>query len=577
MSTVPSTSSKRNACPKCLAVFRQSFVRCPLDGAELQQVDQEPLIGETLADRYIIEECIGEGGMGQVYRAKHTRMSRRFAIKVLYGDLAADNVMRARFSREAEAASRLTHPNLVAVTDFGETAEGLLYLAMEFLDGPLLGNVILHEAPFDSDRTLALFRQMTAGLEHAHDQDLVHRDFKPTNVIVTDTADGEVAKILDFGIARLLEDTGAHTLTTQGALIGTPAFMAPEQASGEKVDQRTDLFSLGIVLYQMASGRLPFDGDPMAVLRQNMVAEPPPMSIRVPGLSVDFRVESMALKLMAKDPAKRYQSAREVINAIDEWWVPPRARKASTSSGIQVAGQSNPQLRLRSLDHAPTLDASGAIETRSPSAALELTPAPALATTGSRKKRVALFGLVAAVCVALVLWGVTGSGDGEAKTSQPLASTETSPEPEEPTAVEMPPAMEAIEEGSGTLGSDLQGHTPDPDIAPVAGGTDTGERSSDRPARASGRRSGPALRAPVKPKEISREQFKNRYQTVYQKLQKLQDDYPDSAAIPGIQRDLGSIDPLNMGNPATRKKNYRLLGKLDAKIARAIRRAARKQ
>jgi eukaryotic-like serine/threonine-protein kinase len=320
---------QRYVCSECHAVFRQSFARCPLDGSEIRPSDEDPLVGVTLAERYTIEECIGEGGMGRVYRAVHTRMTRHFAIKVLYGDLAADDTNRARFQREGEAACRLSHPNLIAMVDIGQTPGGLLYLVMEYVDGRSLGQLIHDHAPFDTDRAANLLRQMASGLEHAHGRGLVHRDFKPDNVLVVETEDGEMAKILDFGIARITEEGTAKQLTVEGMLMGTPAFMSPEQAMGKPVDHRADLFSLGMVLYEMATGVLPFDGDSMAVLRQNLALDPPPMSARC-SVPVEPRFEAVAARLLAKDPGNRFQSARELIDDIDDWWTPARGRRAAT-------------------------------------------------------------------------------------------------------------------------------------------------------------------------------------------------------------------------------------------------------
>ena len=318
MSVAQSFVDTRHVCQTCRAIFRQRFARCPLDGSELVRSDDDPLIGVILAERYVIEDCVGEGGMGRVYRARHTRMSRRFAIKVLYGDLAADETSRQRFEREAEAASRLQHPNLVSVVDFGQTTTGLLYLAMELVGGSSLRQLINEQAPFEVERATNLLRQLASGLEHAHDRGLVHRDFKPDNVLITHTADGELAKILDFGIARIVEE-GAGKLTTDGMVMGTPAFMSPEQASGKAVDHRTDLFALGMTMYEMLAGKLPFDGDPMAMLSQNLVMAPPAMSERA-GFAVDAQLEAIAAKLLGKRPEQRYQSVRDVISAIDTWW-----------------------------------------------------------------------------------------------------------------------------------------------------------------------------------------------------------------------------------------------------------------
>lgn len=254
--------------------------------------------------------------MGRVYRARHQRMSRQFAIKVLFGDHATDPKMRDRFAREAEAASRLHHPNVISVTDFGETEEGLLFLVMDYVEGRELGDLIREAGPLGAARTRRLLRQMALGLAHAHDKGLVHRDFKAENVIVTGTGSDEVPRIVDFGIA-VMRERGEARLTTEGMVLGTPAYMSPEQATGAELDARTDLYSLGVLAYEMLAGVLPFEGTPLAVARMNLAMMPPRFNERVPGLEVERGLEDLTFKLLEKRPEDRVQTAAEVIEALD--------------------------------------------------------------------------------------------------------------------------------------------------------------------------------------------------------------------------------------------------------------------
>ena len=297
-------------------MFRTGFARCPIDGEPLQALVADPLEGSTFADRYVIEELVGEGAMGRVYRARHQRVSRQFAIKVLFGDHATDPKMRERFAREAEAASRLQHPNVISVVDFGEH-DSLLYLVMDFVEGRELEEVICQQGPLPTERVENLLRGLCAGLEHAHSEGLVHRDFKGTNVLLTTMNAVETPRIVDFGLAVMSEMMEADRITTQGIVFGTPAYMSPEQATGQEIDHLTDLFALGVVLYEMLAGVGPFEGSPIAIARQNITSLPPPIRERVPGLEVDPVLESVARKLMAKKPADRYQSGAEVIAALD--------------------------------------------------------------------------------------------------------------------------------------------------------------------------------------------------------------------------------------------------------------------
>ena len=313
-------------------MFRTGFARCPLDGAPLQELSADPLEGSVFADRYVIEQCVGEGGMGRVYRATHRHMSRQFAIKVLFGEHAADKEMQARFAREAEAACRLRHPNVVSVTDFGATARGLFYLVMDWVEGQRLTDIINHEAPLGHHRIADIARQICLGLSHAHEQGLVHRDLKSENIIVSQDNGHDLVRLVDFGLAVVMESDANARLTAEGTVYGTPAYMSPEQACGAKLDERTDLFSLGVLVYEMLSGVLPFLGAPLDIVRQNMEADPPPVAARVPGLQVNPHLERLGRKLMARRPQERYQSAAEVVAALDliqaEWTTPPRSTRA---------------------------------------------------------------------------------------------------------------------------------------------------------------------------------------------------------------------------------------------------------
>jgi serine/threonine protein kinase len=338
--SVPVLARHRFACPTCRAVFRKGFSRCPLDGAPLQELSADPLEGTVFADRYVIEQCVGEGGMGRVYRASHRHMSRQFAIKVLFGEHAADKEMQARFAREAEAACRLRHPNVVSVTDFGATARGLFYLVMDWVEGQRLTDIIANEAPLSQHRIADITRQICMGLSHAHEQGLVHRDLKSENIIISQENGRELVRLVDFGLAVVMESDINARLTAEGTVYGTPAYMSPEQACGAKLDARSDLFSLGVLIYEMLSGTLPFLGAPMDIVRQNMEADPPPVAERVPGLFANPHLEAMARKLMAKRPQDRYQSAAEVVTALDvfqtEWTAPRMTRPRPRMHTMQI-------------------------------------------------------------------------------------------------------------------------------------------------------------------------------------------------------------------------------------------------
>ena len=282
---------------------------------------EERLIGEVLASRYRIENKLGEGAMGAVYKARHVKVGRAFAVKVLHPRLLVDPKTTQRFEREAELAGRLRHPNVIGVVDVGETPSGLRYMVMDFAEGPDLATM-LPEAPFPPARIIHLTRQLLEGLYHAHEAGLIHRDFKPENVIVEKDSHGaDVPRIVDFGIAILREggeSSGANgRLTTNGLVLGTPHYMAPEQAVADPIDHRIDLFALGILIYEMLCGKLPFDGNGAEVARANLLLDPPRIADRVPYLEVDPLLEAFARRLMEKKRDNRPASAKAARELLD--------------------------------------------------------------------------------------------------------------------------------------------------------------------------------------------------------------------------------------------------------------------
>jgi serine/threonine protein kinase len=262
----------------------------------------EALVGQVLDDHYHLDALLGAGGMGAVYKAEHTGLEREVAVKILHPDIGADQSISKRFDREAQSASRLDHPNCVHVTDFGTTDTGVKYLVMELLEGEELGDRL--GQPWDPDDACEVLDQILAGLEHAHHHGIVHRDLKPENVFMTRSFRGEdVAKIVDFGIAKLLDADGAvEALTRAGMVFGTPRYMSPEQAAGGKIDARSDLYSVGLLAYEMLSGKPPFESDDLAaILRMQIMAPAPPLPDTVPAPLAAW-VESMLEKSRNERP-----------------------------------------------------------------------------------------------------------------------------------------------------------------------------------------------------------------------------------------------------------------------------------
>src|SRR5687767_8129771 len=292
-------------CSVCCATYRSGFERCPRDGALLAKSDQDPVIGLVIAARYKIERRISDGAMGRVYLASHLRLSKRFAIKILFGELAAQEPMRLRFAQEAEAASRLEHRNLCSVVDFGESEQGLLYIVMEYIEGRTLEKILREEGTFSEDRAVRMAHDLCRGLRHLHSRGMIHRDLKLENVVVVPDRDVEVPKIVDFGIALLPPEKDAR-LTRAGAIVGTPAFMAPEQAFGDKLDARADLFSLGIVLYNLLTGAGPFSGTAFEIIQQTVTRPVPPLSEKNPHVMFSPELERIVMKLVARHPEDRF-------------------------------------------------------------------------------------------------------------------------------------------------------------------------------------------------------------------------------------------------------------------------------
>ena len=308
---------RRLYCPSCRAVFRRELRRCPGDGVELAVVGEDPLLGQVLGGRYLVQSVIAEGGMGRVYFATDADSGDgRYAIKVLFGELAADPRHYERFVREAVRASGFDHPNLVRVLDFGSTAGKQPYVIMEHLVGRSLTSIVKHEAPLDSGRAARILADLCGALEAIHRRGIIHRDIKTGNVMVVERGGREVAKLFDFGVS-FETDSGEERLTTRQTAIGTLTYMSPERTLCQAFDHRSDLFSLGVVLYQMLAGERPFGGTPMMVAIQNLTLTPPRIAERVPGVVANEKLESIALKLMQRDPAHRYQSATEVLAALE--------------------------------------------------------------------------------------------------------------------------------------------------------------------------------------------------------------------------------------------------------------------
>jgi eukaryotic-like serine/threonine-protein kinase len=280
-------------------------------------------VGDVVADRYRIDAVLGEGGMGIVYRAEHLHLRKLFAIKVLLPEWSSMPEVVARFEREAVAAGNIESPHVVAATDFGRLPGGAFFLAMEHVNGRML-RTVLEGGALEPARALHVLRGIVSALQAAHALGIVHRDLKPENIMLVERdADADFVKVLDFGIAKieagatLRGDAPNAPLTRIGAVIGTPDYMSPEQALGQPVDARSDLYSAGVILFEMLAGRLPFAGGAVTVLGQRVMGNVPELPPDV-GASGDPRIAGIARQLLAVSPENRFASAADLMTAIDE-------------------------------------------------------------------------------------------------------------------------------------------------------------------------------------------------------------------------------------------------------------------
>jgi serine/threonine-protein kinase len=326
--SAPATEVK--VCPQCGSEYPMDVRFCPNDGVALHVVsDGGGLVGQILADRYSVLRKLGEGGMGEVYLGEHVKMGRQCAIKVMRATMANDPAAAGRFGREAANASRINHPNVAIVYDFGETPDGIIYIAMELVDGEPLSNLIAREKALTVARATEICRQVAEALGAAHELGIVHRDLKPDNIMIV-TKDGrDLVKVVDFGIAKAMQSGGTR-LTRTGFVLGTPAYMSPEQIAGDVLDGRTDLYSLGCILFELLTGDVTFGGSSAETIISRRLTEPPPhpraLNAEVPPL-----LDDVVVAALARSPADRFQTAAELATALVQFT--PSGERAATSAG----------------------------------------------------------------------------------------------------------------------------------------------------------------------------------------------------------------------------------------------------
>ena len=380
--------STTKICPTCSTEYPESERFCPKDGMALHSPRASTdLVGAMIADRYHILQRLGAGGMGRVYLAEHVKMGRRCAIKVLHPAMAGDEEAIVRFNREASNASRIEHANVAAIYDFGETPDGLLYLAMQYVEGKTLTQVMREDGVLPPLRALEIVRQVAEGLHAAHTLGIVHRDLKPDNIMVSVGAEGvDHVKVVDFGIAKGTADR-AQGVTRTGMVMGTPEYMSPEQLAGEQVGGRSDQYSLALITFALLTGEQPFRSESTAKMVVTRLTEPPRSLGAVrPDIAWPNELEAVVRRALEREPDRRFLSTRDFAAALHSAVATmPMTRQVASGMG-QTASHGNTRVAEVAPDSGTTV-VSPVMSERKPSrlatrAALAAVVVGALVVTG---------------------------------------------------------------------------------------------------------------------------------------------------------------------------------------------------
>lgn len=297
-------------CVTCDRKFSDTHANCPSDGTVLIPIAQDPWVGKKLTDHYEVLSVVGHGGMGVVYKAKHDLMERFVAIKMLLVQYITDSQSVRRFQHEAKAASKLSHPNIITLYDYGVSPTGQPYLVMDYLEGISLAEIIKSDGQIGCERGVKIFLQVCDALEHAHNQKLVHRDLKPGNVMLINNDDlKDHVKVVDFGVSKIMGSDEAQRLTQTGEICGSPVYMSPEQCEGKKLDPRSDIYSMGVLMYEALTGELPLMGKTMVETMSKHLGQRAPRFATVrPDLYIPEYLENVVFHCLEKNPADRPQS-----------------------------------------------------------------------------------------------------------------------------------------------------------------------------------------------------------------------------------------------------------------------------
>ena len=477
--------SDQKVCPTCGTEYPVSERFCPRDGSALRSSSrQADLVGTVIADRYHVIKKLCEGGMGSVYLAEHVKMGRKSAIKVMNPGSVQDADAIARFNREASNASRLNHPNICAIYDFGETSEGMIYLAMEFIEGKSLTGVIGDAGALAAPRAASIIHQAADALQQAHDYGIVHRDLKPDNIMITRNRDGsDLVKVVDFGIAKA-SSSDAQKVTKTGLVVGTPEYMSPEQLAGDKLDGRSDIYSLALVAFNCFTGTLPFPSDSQQeAMIMRLTDRPKTLAEMKPGVNWPPELQAVMDRALARDAKDRYTSAaefgRDLSRSVEGMPAKPvSAAEAGTmvinATAAVAAAQAVPQTRVASAAERPA---------PAPQAPAAAAPDAQLAAAPVRKGSGVLIGggVGALAVLGVVGWLVFGQMKGgspsggtppdvaaqtSAMANLPSGGTST------PTGGTTNPAPGGTPGDAGTKRSNRGTRVTNPPLVPGGGGTE---------------------------------------------------------------------------------------------------------
>ncbi len=453
-------------CTICGAEWEDETKFCPNDGSTLRSVEGSDLIGSIIGGNYHIEKKLGEGGMGAVYLGEHVKMGRKSAIKVMTQAMANDPEAIARFNREATNAARINHPNVCAIYDFGETPDGTIFLAMEFIEGDTLGDVLTTAGgPLPLDRAANILDQTADALQAAHDLGIVHRDLKPDNIMIAKSRGNDLVKVVDFGIAKAMGGEEGQKVTKTGLVIGTPEYMSPEQLSGDVLDGRSDVYSLALVFFRVITGTLPFPAESaQETMIKRLTDDPLTLEQALPGGSFPPALQTVMDHALQRMPGDRFKHATELSAGV-----------RSAMAGAPTSGADRPAVDTESATQilepagvTAQLKATAVTPAQAkPTPGTEVTePMPAPAPSPRRpQKKVPVVPIAAAVLV-IAAAGTTAAvvmGGGE------NGSSNAGLDPNDPTSTDST--------GGGESGSQP------PILVAAAGTTEAGGAQTDSPVR----------------------------------------------------------------------------------------------